>query len=80
MNYKKLMSSNPFIYCEFVNNMGQKITFVEHPIRGDEAPIIAVCHKLEFAGCTGFFDLGDMLAIHKEYEPWFTIEGDLDIG
>jgi hypothetical protein len=80
MNYEKLMLDNPTVYEVLVNSLGQKITFIEHPLRGDEFPIIAVCHELGFAGNTGFFDLDDMLADHKEYEPWFTDDGGLEIG
>ena len=45
MNYEKLMSYNPSEYGSMVNSLGQKIIFVEHPIRGDEYPVIAVCHE-----------------------------------
>ena len=27
--------------------MGQKITFVEHPTRGDSVPVICICHELK---------------------------------
>jgi hypothetical protein len=80
MNYQKLMSWNPTVYDEMINSKGQKITFVEHPTRGDEWPVIAVCHELEVAATTDFFETDDMMATHAAYEPWFTSAGDLVFG
>jgi hypothetical protein len=80
MNYQKLMSFNPTEYGSMINSQGQKIVFVEHPIKGDESPVIAVCHELELAGATDFFELDDMMAEHGEYEPWFDESGELEIG
>jgi hypothetical protein len=80
MNYEKLMSHKPTVYGEMTNSHGQKIVFVEHPTRGDEYPVIAVCHVLKLAGTTDFFELDDMTAEHGEYEPWFNEEGELEIG
>jgi hypothetical protein len=80
MNYQKLMSWNPTVYDEMINSKGQKITFVEHPTRGDEYPVIVVCHELEFAATTDFFETDDMMASHGEYEPWFSDKGELEIG
>lgn len=80
MNYQKLMSWNPTVYAEMINSKGQKITFIEHPTRGDEYPVIAVCHELELAAATDFFETDDMMASHGEYEPWFNDRGELEIG
>lgn len=79
MNYEKLMSHNPTVYGEFTNNLGQVITFVEHPIRGDEFPVICVSHELRLAGVSTFFELDDMTAEHGEYAPSF-VDGKLFIG
>lgn len=79
LNYKKLMEHNPTIYDEMVNSLGQKITFVEHPLKGDEYPVIIVCHELELADSTDFMETGDMMAEHREYEPSF-VDGVLYIG
>lgn len=78
--YNKLMSLNPTVYGQMINTKGQMIDFVEHPYFGDEHTVIAVCHKLELAGDTEFFEMDDMLAHHGEYEPWFTDSGELEIG
>ena len=72
LNYTKLTEQNPTIYTTFVNSLGQTIDLVEHPTKGDEAQIIAVCHDLKLACYTDFFDTDDMLADHKEYEPKFV--------
>ncbi len=77
--YNKLMKENPSEYDNFTNSKGQKISFVEHPFRGDEYPIICVCHELKLACCSDFFETDDMLEDHKEYEPSFE-DGKFYIG
>jgi hypothetical protein len=79
MNYKKLMEHNPTEYDRMINSKGQEIVFYEHPLRGDEFPVIIVCHELELADYTDFMETTDMMAEHKEYEPSF-INGQLQIG
>jgi hypothetical protein len=80
MNYKKLTALNPTKYGSMINSLGQEIIFVEHPLKGDEYPVIAICHELQLAGVTDFFELDDMMADHGEYEPWFNENGELEIG
>lgn len=79
LNYEKLMSYNPTEYGRMTNSKVQEIIFVEHPTRGDEYPVIAVCNELKLACSTDFFELDDMMADHKEYEPSFE-NGKLLIG
>ena len=79
LNYEKLMSWNPTEYGKMTNSHGQVIVFVEHPIYGDEYPVIAVCNELKLASSTDFFELDDMMADHKEYEPSFE-NGKFFIG
>ena len=80
MNYQKLMLFNPTIYGTMINSKKQEITFVEHPTRGDEYPVIAICHKLKLAATTDFYELDDMMTKDGEYEPWFNEIGELKIG
>ena len=47
MNYEKLMKHNPTSYGIIVNSIGQNIEFYEHPLKGDEFPVIIVCHELK---------------------------------
>jgi hypothetical protein len=79
LNYQKLISKNPSEYGRMINSLGQEIIFVEHPTRGDEAPVICVCNELELAAYSTFYELDDMLADHKEYEPSFQ-DGQFFIG
>lgn len=79
MNYKKLMEYNPTEYERMINSLGQEIVFYEHPLKGDEFPVIIVCHELELADHTDFMETVDMVQDHKEYEPSF-IDGKLYIG
>ena len=69
MNYTKLMSANPFHYETMTNSVGQVIDFYEHPNYGDSAPVIVVCHDLQTAILSEFYELDDMTASHGEYEP-----------
>jgi hypothetical protein len=79
LNYEKLTAYQPTEYGRMTNSIGQEIIFVEHPIRGDEYFIIAVCHELKLAAATDFFELDDMTAEHGEYEPLF-IDGNFQHG
>lgn len=79
LNYTRLMALSPTKYTEMINSDGQLIEFYEHPIHGDSAEVICVCHDLQLASYSGFFDCDDMINLDKEYEPLF-IDGQLYIG
>lgn len=78
-NYEKLMAHNPTSYGAHINQDGQTIEFYEHPVRGDAAMVICVCHELKLAEDSAFFETDDMIASHREYEPSF-LDGHLFIG
>ena len=80
MNYTQLMSLNPTSYGRMMNDKGQLIEFYEHPIHGEDAPILCACHELNLAACSGFYDTDDMEAEHGEYQPSFNEHGILVIG
>lgn len=79
LNYKRLVELTPTIYATFTNSLDQVIELVEHPLYGDEYPVIAIYHDEMLAVSTDFYDIEDMLADHKEYEPIF-LNGDLHFG
>jgi hypothetical protein len=79
LNYQKLMEHSPTVYETFVNKLGQTIDLVEHPFKGDEAPVIVVCHELKLAAYSSFFECEDMTAEDGEYQPSFE-DGKLWIG
>jgi hypothetical protein len=79
LNYQKLAEENPTEYGRMINSLGQEIIFVEHPYKGDTVPVICICHALKMASYSTFYELDDMLADHKEYEPSFQ-EGSFLIG
>ncbi len=68
LNYDKLMALKPTVYDTIVNQEGQTIEFVEHPLQGDEYPVIAIYHKEKIAVCTDFWDCGDFYE-GSEYNP-----------
>ena len=79
LNYKKLMAHNPFSYGTLNNKLGQTIEFYEDPLSGDMAEVICVCHGLELAAYSTFFETDDMKAKHGEYQPSFQ-DGKLYLG
>ena len=79
LNYQKLILNNPTSLGKFTNSLNQEIEFYEHPTQGDSYPIICVCHELELAANSEFYELADMIADHKEYEPSF-IDGYFLLG
>jgi hypothetical protein len=79
LNYEKLMNDEPTVYDTMVNTLGQRIEFVEHPLRGDEYPVICVCHELKLASASTFYETDDMMSDHGEYEPSF-VDGKFCIG
>jgi hypothetical protein len=84
-HYQRIMAQKPYVLDTIVNFMGQTIDLVEHPVHGDEAPVIAVCHdyllkvgeeSLRGVACpTTFFETDDMYE-GSDYEPLF-IDGKL---
>ena len=80
INYTKLMSHNPTSFGLMMNDKGQQIEFFEDPIMGDDAEVLCVCHELQLADYSTFFETGDMTAEHGEYQPWFDENGELQIG
>lgn len=79
MNYNKLINLNPTVYCAFTNSKGQFIELVEHPLKGDEHPVIVLCRSLQLAETSDFWEIDDMIAEHGEYEPYF-FNGELRYG
>jgi len=68
LNYQRLMALNPTVYCTITNKEGQVMDLVEHPIKGDESPVIIVYHNEKLAVCSDFFDTEDMVN-NSDYEP-----------
>ncbi len=79
INYNKLMNQDPMSYGEMTNSIGQNIEFIEHPTQGDGTFIICVCHELELAAYSDFFETEEMEEVGGDYEPVF-IEGEFKHG
>ena len=77
--YVALMKNNPTEYDRMTNSLNQVIRLVEHPTLGDEAPVMCMCDELKLAAYSDFYETGDMMADHKEYEPIF-IDGRFQHG
>lgn len=78
--YEFLKIQNPYVYDSFINSRNQVVIFIEHPVKGDEFNVIAMFPEKGLAFDTDFFDLEDMLAAHKEYEPKLDDDGSFYIG
>ena len=71
ITYNNIMKKNPtYLNHYIVNSLKQKVEFYEHPSKGDEAPVIAVCHDLKIAASTEFFDTDDFYE-GSDYNPVF---------
>jgi len=68
LNYTKLMLLNPTVYATFTNREGQEMQLVEHPLKGDEYPVIILYHAEKLAVCSDFYDTADLLG-GSDYEP-----------
>jgi hypothetical protein len=79
LNYKKLIDLNPTVYIEFVNSIGQTIKVVEHPLKGDESPVIIVCDELQLSDYSDFYETGEINEVGGEYEVGF-VDGQLRHG
>jgi hypothetical protein len=68
LNYSKLMALSPTKYATATNQLGQIVDFYEHPIHGDEYPVIAVIESERAAYNTGHYDCSDFYE-GSEYLP-----------
>lgn len=78
-DYNTFMAQDPTSYGHILNSVNQKIDFYEHPVYGDTSVVVCVCDDLKLAEDSTFYETDDMVAEHKEYEPWFK-DGVLYIG
>ena len=75
------METNPYHLGSMINHHKQRIDFYEDSLWGDEGCIICVCHALDLAGESGFYDMDDMTSeVSDEYYPWFDHNENLRIG
>ena len=75
LNYSRLMALNPTKYHSIVNQLGQNIDLYEHPLQGDEHPVIAVLHSEKVAFVTDFYDTEDFFE-NSDYNPIY-IHGEM---
>ena len=70
LDYEWIMEHEPIVYRTIKNSIGQEIKLCEHPLEGDQAPVVAICHGLKLAAFTDFFDCEDMYE-GSDYAPVF---------
>lgn len=69
--FHKLMDHNLTLYDEMTNEMGQRVEFYEHPIYGDEHPVIIVFPDERVAFTSDFYETDDMMDEQGDYRPFF---------
>jgi len=71
--YEFLTENKAFVLGEMMNELDQKVVFMEHPIYGDEHEVIVAFPDHELAFDSGFMDCHDMSnPDSKEYRPFFV--------
>ena len=60
------LAQDPTKYGEVINQLGQAVTFYEHPKHGDLYPVIGVIEQTAFV--TDFFDTEDFYK-NSDYNP-----------
>ncbi len=74
-NSKKFLDLNPTELDSFKNLVGQRVRFLEHPTRGDEAPVYGEINGVVFD--TEFFDTEDMSYNDSDYSPLMLADGSV---
>jgi len=75
LNYSRLIALNPTVYATLTNREGQQMDLVEHPLRGEDHPVIILYHAEKLAFCSDFYDTDDLLT-NEDYQPIY-IHGDM---
>ena len=74
-NSKKFLDLDPTELDSFTNLVGQKVRFLEHPTRGDEAPVYGEINGVVFD--TEFYDTEDMSYNDSDYSPLMLADGSV---
>ncbi len=74
-NAQKFLDLNPYELDSFKNLVGQRVRFLEHPTRGDEAPVYGEINGVIFD--TEFFDTEDMSHNDSDYAPLMLADGSV---
>jgi hypothetical protein len=74
-NAQKFLDLNPMELDSFKNLVGQRVRFLEHPTRGDGAPVYGEINGVVFD--TEFFDTEDMSYNDSDYSPLMLADGSV---
>tara|TARA_R110000868_G_scaffold96843_4_gene266318 strand:- start:1842 stop:2102 length:261 start_codon:yes stop_codon:yes gene_type:complete len=72
-NAQKFLALEPLEYMRFINQRGQTVRLLEHPLRGCDAPIYGEINGVVFD--TEFYDHEDMTDPNSEYAPILLEDG-----
>ena len=80
LNYNKLVSLKPTILASFTNRIGQKFEIAEHPLSGDQSPVIIVFHDEKIAVLSDFYEPDDLISEYGgDYHPVYIL-GEIHLG
>ena len=69
--FKLIEKHNATCLGSYINSHSQLLKFYEHPLNGEESPVI-VCFPSEKVACSStFYELDDMTELGGDYEPYF---------
>jgi hypothetical protein len=74
INYDRLMELGPTHLGSVLNQNKEKVDFYEHPLKGEDSPVLAVIHKHKVAAYTDFFGTEDFFP-DSDYNPIFNVRG-----
>ena len=75
--YDYLIEMDAYALKSIHNQAHQKLTFVEHPVKGEEHPVIVMFPYERVAFDTTFYDTGDFY-LNSEYLPILSdVDGQL---
>jgi len=78
--YDFVVSKDAFVYGTIMNELYQRVQFIEHPIYGDEHEVIVAFPDHKVAFDSGFWDCDDMRSeTSTDYRP-FLDDGKLKLG
>lgn len=75
---KELLELKPTKIAQYINQLGQKVTILEHPIYGSDSSLLALIEGV--MAVTGFYDCDDFRSntgLITEYMPCL-VDGKID--
>ena len=69
--FKLIKENSATLLGTHTNDKGQLLEFYEHPLNGQDSPVIVCFPSEQVAVSSNFYELDDMTEFAGEYEPYF---------